>query len=71
MEEYIIENIITGAIKEIREKKHRPDKESISHLFVSKYGLTMEAALNTVDKMLKEGAITNKKTSSDEDIFIY
>lgn len=69
MDEYIEECTIRDAIADIREKRHRPDKESIARFIISKHGLTMEAILNTVDRMLENGSITNKKTSNDEDSF--
>ena len=70
MAEYIEEKIIREAITEIREKRHhRPDKESIARLVITRHGLAMDAILNTVDKMLDNGNIMNRKTSNDEDSF--
>ena len=70
MAKYIKDKIIKEAITEIREKKHhRPDKESITRLVITRHGLAMDAILNTVDKMLDNGNITNRTTSNDEDSF--
>ena len=70
MAEYIEEKIIKEAMTEIREKRHhRLDKESIARLVITRHGLAMDAVLNTVDKMLDNGNIMNRKTSNDKDSF--
>ena len=70
MAEYIEEKIIREAITEIREKRHpRPDKESIARRVITRHGLALDAILNTVDKMLDNGNIMNRKTSNEEDSF--
>ena len=70
MAEYIEEKIIREAITKIREKRHhRPDKESVAPLVITRHGLAMDAVLNTVDKMLDNENIMNRKTSNNDDSF--
>ena len=67
----IDENMIYKAINEIRSKhKRRPDKECIWNHLLVKHGLAKSLTINSIDGMIEEGKIYNKKTTGEDSYFI-
>ncbi len=66
----IKKSLVYESINEIRMKlRQRPDKNTISNHIVMKHGQAMAATLPSIDKLLEEHKIYNKKTTKGEDSF--
>ena len=61
---------VFDAIDGIRDRKKRPDRDSVSEYICSRYGLDKSRADHVLDEMLLSGAIYIKKFKGKDSFFI-